>query len=171
MNLNELGIIQGELRNIKQIDGMVEHVRSGGFFDYQSLLKVNLSSSLIEIAYFPEDGRYYIHNGHHRAVSIYLGGRTYIDDTEYYLKKWHYKDYNTINFDVGYVTPFDPRKEVRVADISRFKKRIMIIRRDLGDDEATMHIYGMWHDYCKRKTIFTIAELAKTLTGVVHAVS
>ena len=80
--------------------------------------------SLIVITEF-EDGTRFIHDGHHRVLAALIAGRNFLSDLEYVIWKFKYSQYMEINFDKGFVTPFDPRTEVRLADFGNFKKNAM----------------------------------------------
>jgi len=110
MELSRLTITQEKLRNPGQLYEMTQFVKNGGYFNG------------IEIAYCNDIDRYFIHNGHHRCVSMYFGGRLQLRDSEFIVKQWNKSNYDEINFDVGYVTPFDIETEIRVGDLTDFKK-------------------------------------------------
>ena len=77
MDIRTLGIIQDELRNPEQLPEMVKFVSQGGLFTTKVLAEYNSidphGELTIEIALFP-DGKFYVHNGHHRVVAMYLAG-------------------------------------------------------------------------------------------------
>lgn len=128
IEIDKLIVTQFSLRHHDQIPGMVQFVKNGGFWNQHSLenyaklnsLKV---SPLISISLF-EDNKMYIHDGHHRISSVYLGGRNFLRQDEYRIHRWLYKDYLEINISNNWITPFDPRIEGRVADLSVFKKNV-----------------------------------------------
>jgi hypothetical protein len=166
IELSSLNVIQNQLRNLDQMCEMIKHVSEGGYFHYSNLLRFNKGkeSSLIEIAEF-EDGKYYVHNGHHRSVAIWLGGRNHLQDGEYYIKRWKYDDYNTINMERQYVTPFDPRTQVRLPDFSAFKRRVLKLK-ELGEELTIRYIYEHNKEYRRDKTIFSVPELSKTYLNI-----
>lgn len=155
--IRSLLIIQDELRNPEQIPDMFHFVKDGGNFSE--------SEQLIEIAAF-DDGKWYIHNGHHRAVAMFLAGRKDIYDNEYYFKHWKYEDYNSICFHNpdgtwrGYVTPFDIKTETRIADLAHHKQTVKKVY-DLHGEEATrLYIKQTRPLYCKPKQLHTVKDLA-----------
>ena len=130
IDLDELTVMQSDLRH-PSIEDMIEFVSNGGFWTTEVLSKFAADAHtrvcpLMEIVLF-EDGRYMVHDGHHRVVATWLGGRRYLRNDEFILKKWHYSNYQGINFDHHWVTPFDPRSEVRAPDISEFKKKALAL--------------------------------------------
>ena len=175
LELEALQVTQDLIRDHEQIDPMVEHVRSGGFFTKEVLegfakergLK---TAPLAQISEF-EDGQQFIHDGHHRIVSIWLGGRKYISDDEYEIKKWEYKNYSDIVFLrpdggwLGWVTPYDPRTEVRVPDTADFKKHTYNIFHDIGEAEARVFVKDNKVSYVKPRIIKTVPALAGVLTN------
>lgn len=77
-------------------------------------------SPAIQLTQF-EDGCVYIHDGHHRCVATFLGGRHELRADEYELGYWKYNEYLEINPANRWFTPFDPRSHFRIADILAFK--------------------------------------------------
>jgi len=168
-----MGITQCNIRNLDQIPAMIEHVQSGGYFDDKSLeeyaSKMNIRKApIMEIAEF-EDGKKMIHNGHHRAISIWLGGRDFFTEDEFYIKPWTYADYEDIvthdsdgNW-MGWVTPFDVRTESRVCDLSSFKRKVKDIHEGINEEEAIDYINKNKHQYAKKKTLHTVPQLSVEL--------
>jgi hypothetical protein len=170
LKLETLQVTQ-DLRDYKQIDSMIAHVQSGGLFTKDVLegfakeqgLK---TSPLIQISEF-EDGQRFIHDGHHRIVSIWLGEREHINDDEYEIKNWKYQDYLDVAFLksdgdwLGWVTPYDPRTEVRMADLADFKKCVHDIFYDAGGEAAARNfIANNKMLYVKPRIIKTVPSLA-----------
>jgi len=123
LNVNEILVTQKKIRDEEQLILMTQFIQSGGFFTSNCLSKHKSRgkiSPVIEITMF-EDGRYFLHDGHHRAASILLGGRDFIDTTEYRIRNFKYDDYIHPNLSVDWWTPFDPRTEVRLPDMSEYK--------------------------------------------------
>ena len=111
LKIDDLIIMQNGLRKPEQINQMIEFVKDGGFF------------SGIEISRFP-DNQDYIHDGHHRVVSIYLAGRDYLGDGEYIVGQWRYEQYMTPNYTLQFLSPFDPKTEVRIHDFSEYQDEL-----------------------------------------------
>jgi hypothetical protein len=158
LKISDLGIIQDELRNPGQIADMIKHIEERGFFHH--------CKPLIEIAQFSDDNRHYIHNGHHRAVAMYLAGREYISTGEYYIKTWTYKDYDDVVFFNedrswrGYVTPFDVRKEARIANLAHHKETVQKVFALHGEEAARLYIKQTRPLYCYSKRHYTVKDLA-----------
>lgn len=97
--ISELVVTQFGYRADSQVEAMIYFVSHGGEF-----------SATPKVALFElDDGRLYIHDGHHRSMAIYLSGRDCLLPTEYVLTKNTFAALQSVNFDVGYVTPYDPR--------------------------------------------------------------
>ena len=163
MEIDELTVMQDNLRHL-QIDGMIEFVRGGGFWTVEALTayaekKQCRVCPLIELSKFP-DGRFMVHDGHHRVVATYLGGRGYLRIDEYRIKEWKYEDYMSINFDLNYITPFDPRKESRLADISAFKRQVAEIIVQQGSEAAVAFIHANKRRYCQPRLVSGVSCLA-----------
>lgn len=164
--IDELMIMQHDLRNFTQIDEMIKYVSNGGFWTQDALAAFAVKfhhervCPLMEIVFFP-DGQKMVHDGHHRLVSTYLGGRDYVRGDEYVMKLWKYEDYLHINFDNRWVTPFDPRTHVRVADIGVFKKTALDLSKT-DADAAKSYIRAHQHTYVEARKWTGVANLAQT---------
>jgi hypothetical protein len=119
--IDDITITQNGIRNPDQLSKMVEFVRSGGFFNLEALqLHRPDARKIIQLPQFP-DGKIYLHDGHHRTASIWLGGRNYLREDEYRLYNETYERYMELNPSEDWYTPFDPRTEVRLPDFFQFK--------------------------------------------------
>jgi len=168
MKIQQLKIIQDELRNPKDIIPMAKFVVGGGIFclghlaEYLDVLPSE--DLLIELVRFP-DGEVYVHDGHHRAVAIYLAGRKFLHEDEYYLVERSYEDYQDIVFMrngyyFGYVTPFNVKSEARFGDISAWKHRVKNIYFEQSPQHAK-HLIETRPDLYKRaKKFSSVEELA-----------
>jgi hypothetical protein len=136
LNIYDLTVTQKNIRNVEQLRDMVKIVKDGGFFTQNCLQKHphrGDKTPCIEITQF-EDGKNFIHDGHHRVVSILLGGRDFIDNTEYRIRKFKYEDYLLPNLITAWWTPFDPRTDVRLSDMTEFKT---LIKELIDKEEST----------------------------------
>lgn len=138
---------------------MVEHVQNNGLFTQELLDEFSeicnhRKTGLIKISVF-EDGSNYLHDGHHRCLSIYLGGRKFLHDSEYVCENWTYEAYQEINFDDNWVTPFDVRTQVRLADFKAYKEKAMRLR----DKDFVL---SNTNCFCKPRNVYSIADLAET---------
>jgi len=152
LSINDLFVTQHEIRNRVQLSRMVEFVKDGGFFTINCLSKHQSRgkvSPLIEVTSF-EDGRLFLHDGHHRAAAIVLGGREFLDSTEYRIRYFTYDAYIHPNLSAEWYTPFDPRCEARLADMSEYKNMV----HSLTDEEAIMKLISenknMYSQPCER---------------------
>ena len=156
MLIAELVVTQEVLRNPQQLPEMVSFVISGGFWNKASLKD---AGKLIYISQFP-DNKLAIHDGHHRAVSIHLGGRTYLREDEYELAPWSYESYINIVPEFNWVTPFDPRTEVRTADFGDFRtKALDLLKR--YPDKAEEFIFSQKKTFSHPRNIVSVGELAQ----------
>ena len=168
LDIRNLKITQETLRKPHQIQSMVNFVSSGNKFDVYRIGPYDMGDlkveTLIEIAQFP-DGELYIHNGHHRAVAIYLAGRNTLFGDEYYIKEWDYSDYNDIvflnddNTWRGYVTPFDIQTEVRLPDFRAYKDTVKDLYYNQSPDHAIHYIKTHPELYKKKKTLLGLEDL------------
>ena len=131
VRVDNLLVMQNDLRNAEQIRGMIDHIRQGGLWTHDALKQYAndhhiRTAPIIYLSRFP-DNVIGIHDGHHRLVATHLGGRNELYPEEYEIHDWKYEDYNRIDFKLGYITPFDPLTEVRIPNLSAFKKMVWTI--------------------------------------------
>lgn len=167
MFLKDLMVMQSGLRNIDQIEGMIDFVEKGGFWTNEVLKHYALENNrkvcpLIEIVCFPNN-QYMIHDGTHRSVSIYLAGRNYLRFDEYLVKKWTYQNYLEISFENNWVTPFDPRTEIKIADIGEFKKKALEISK-ISLEESINFIRNNKDLYIVPRTVHFIEDLVRKIS-------
>lgn len=156
MNLNELLVSQEQIRNPAQIGAMIQFVKQGGLW---SELKSKKNYRPISITQF-EDNRYMLHDGHHRVLSATLAGKNFLNADEYEIIPRTYNMYRSINIDADYVTPFDPLTEVRLPDFFEFKNQAIKIYKK-NPIEGKNFILKNRFIYCKKRSVFTILELAQ----------
>jgi len=141
LRIAELLPTHADLRDTDQISRMIEHVRKGGRFNLAELQRhLNETGEghlqLIQIARF-EDEALYIRDGHHRALSIHKAGRDFLHEDEYEISSWVYSDFMEANIEAGWMTPFDPRLEIRKSDLKEWKEavRAEISSRELDKND------------------------------------
>lgn len=165
IKLGELIVMQDSLRHTVQVPGMIEFVRTGGFWTQESLKafavqnKLSRVSPVMEIIRFP-DKKLMVHDGHHRIVATYLAGRNYLRGNEYVYNDWSYDDYLEINFGNRWVTPFDPRIEIRAADIGVFKKEALELAKS-DPDAAIRFILDSKQVYVKPREVHGVTGLVQ----------
>jgi hypothetical protein len=103
----------------------------------------------------------YIWNGHHRLKSLYLLGID-IDRSPFpiEIKTMKYEELVSINFAVGYVTPFCPVSYCRKPEFFVFKKRVMNIFREWGFQDAIDYISNRYSEYAEPRTVHSLEELS-----------
>jgi hypothetical protein len=158
LEIDKLRPTQFHVRDIESVIFMSGLVSNGSVFDKQTVDELGkiISRSrnpLISVCRF-EDEVLYIRDGHHRIASIFLGGRIYLHESEYVIEDRKYSDFTEISEDAikaGWITPFDPREEIRKADFLEYKKNVPT---DLK--EAVEYISNGWKNglySVKRKDI------------------
>jgi hypothetical protein len=101
-----------------------------------------------------------VHDGHHRLVATYLAGRAFLDPAEYRVTPWTFTDYLAVNFAAGWVTPFDPRTQVRTADFAVWKRQVLeAAQRDR--DEAEQMIRTQSESYRMPRRYAGVGDLAR----------
>jgi len=170
----DLIVTQESLRNFDYCIKMSKFVAAKGVFTMETLIaknrelegssKIHLKPpKLILIARFWPDKSLYIWDGHHRVVAIYLGGREEILPVEYEIWNIPYDLIKKVNFKTGYVTPFDPKVEVRLSEFGLFKQLAndMLRVEKKTEQEVIVFINGSREKYVKKRTYKTVAELVK----------
>lgn len=127
LRLSDLHVTQGALRH--DTAAMQAHVEAGGSW--------RLARPLIKVARF-EDGALYLHDGHHRCVATWRAGRHTLLEDEFVVEDWTYADWTAVNVAGKWVTPFDPRIEVRATDLTRFRQRLASVASVLGGEETAI---------------------------------
>jgi hypothetical protein len=163
VKIAELLLTQAGVREIERVKEMTAFVKGGGFFTPEEVGQFHVGEEnpfgLVVLSQFP-DGSTYIHDGCHRSVSTYLGGREYFAVAERRIIKWNSLDaYSIINPAKGWVTPFDLLTEVRLADIKPFKTEALA----LPASELEAFVQNNRHRYCTKRIYHTIADLGAHL--------
>lgn len=131
LEIDKLIPTQYHVRDIESVIFMSGLVSNGEIFNEQKINELGklISRSrnpLISVCRF-EDGSLYIRDGHHRVVSILLGGRKHLYEKEYLIEDRKYSDFTELSenaIKAGWITPFDPREELRKADFLEYKKNV-----------------------------------------------
>jgi hypothetical protein len=164
LQLDTLGTMHDEMRHKHQVVEMSWLVRDGLFWTHDVLCAYagkhhTPVRHLIAIAHFP-DGRLLIRDGHHRCLATYIGGRGYLRYDEYRLEEYTYEMYAEINFEAGFVTPFDPRTEVRVSDFTEFRQEVFRLYAR-SPEEASTFIRQNKSRYAHLRRYNNLAQLAE----------
>lgn len=125
---------------------MVDFVRDGGIYT-EDVMRANQSHPAplpIAINQF-EDDLFFVRDGLHRLTSIFLGGRDELYPSEYVVEQYTYKRYGSVNLDMGWVTPFNPKTHVRTPNFMAFRDEVNdLIRQGLDPREF---IFSNTHKY------------------------
>jgi hypothetical protein len=156
-------VTQSSIRVFDRVRKMVDFVVSGGRFTSDRVAAFHEGElnrfGLIVLSRFPGD-LIYLHDGHHRSVSAYLGGRRYFSFEERIINEWDSLDrYNEINPEKGWVTPLDLRTEVRLPDVLKFKQKALA----LDGDTQTDYIRSNRHRYATKREIHTVADMGNLI--------
>jgi hypothetical protein len=105
------------LRSVKTLDYLCKVLKKRGYFGN---CIPEYTGNKIRLAIF-EDEKIYVRDGHHRCCAAHLIKQE-LDPRDYVLERWDYRDWTKPNFDKGWITPFDPRTEVRFEDYTHFRE-------------------------------------------------
>lgn len=177
IQIADLIVMQEELTERDQFCEMVNFVKSGGFFTKTALEQHESKSSrttLKELQNYPkvrlisitkfEDGQMFIHDGHHRTGSVWAGGREYLRDDEYVINEMRYSQYDEVNPDASFVTPFIPEFEVRLADFSEFKNTAIGLIAEGKVNEAVYYIRSHKEMYCQPRSWYYIHQIVEGIS-------
>lgn len=167
MKINELIVTHNYLRHEDDVVEMIHYVKNGGLWtkeclvEYSKIKGFDRVSPLIQLTQF-EDGKIFVHDGHHRVVATWLAGRDFLYSEEFNLTQWKYADYLEINHQNGWYTPFDPRIHTRTPDFAQFKKKAReLFNSDL--DNAEKWILENQHMFREERKYLFVPEMAQTL--------
>lgn len=159
IDLVSLQITQSWIRSISQVKRMSEYVKNGGVFTIDNVPEFHPEDTvfpLIRLSRFPND-ELYIHDGHHRAVSICIGGRDYLLPDEYEIQDWDSKErYAEINLNASWITPIDLRTEVRLPDTRVYKRLV----QEASPTEVFKLIDNLKHMYATHRRHDNVVDLA-----------
>jgi hypothetical protein len=119
--ISEIIPTQCEIRDWNVFESMLQFLYEGNIFSQDKLCGNH--KGLIIIAKF-EDGCKYFRDGHTRSLAIFATGRHEIHEEEYKVEKYTYSQWEEINTKAGWVTPFDPKTEIRIADFWNYKNSV-----------------------------------------------
>jgi len=154
MNISDLLITQDGFRNFTQVKELSEQVKSGKIFHDRYKLITILQT---------EDGLKWVTDGHHALGSLVLGNRPVLYSNEYHLIPMTYAMLNSINWMKSWVTPFDPRTHVRLADFHAFKDEVLNSVEDRNLLEK--RIRERYNEYLRpRAGIWKIQDLLEKYT-------
>ena len=148
ITIDELIPTQFSIRDMEAVERMVQYILQGGYFNRKAIRNHSetIGSSfdgLIAIAEF-EDGAHYIRDGHHRLAAIHLADKRELHEFEYEIERWtygHFMELTENSISKGWVTPFSPKEEVRIADFIEYKKSV-----PENVEEARHFIQKSWND-------------------------
>lgn len=118
LKIKDLIPTQNSIRNHEKCAEIVKYLREGKLFRTNP---IRLTRFTDVVNSFYKSTSLYIHDGHHRLAAMDYCGLEHLYPDEYYIKDYTFKDYMEPNLEAGWVTPFDPRTHVRLADLSDFK--------------------------------------------------
>ena len=155
MYVGKLIVLQDGFRDEESFPALKRYVEQGGSFKQKDLFVPDRPIVLNEF----DDGMLAIRDGHHRCAAIYRWRRGQrLREGEYKIERKTYSEYRTPNPAVGWVTPFDPLTEVRLADCSSYRDLIKNPQHPLGVDWVIERHKKM---YTAKRIFWTLEEMTE----------
>jgi hypothetical protein len=118
LNIEDIGIVQFGLRESKDTVESTRAWMKAHNGDFPKPIVLNLF----------DDGKYYVRDGHHRfQIAKDLGKKVLYPGKDYIVEVFSYERWSGIRFPY-WVTPFDPRRELRFPQLQGFKELIAGMR-------------------------------------------
>jgi len=150
IEITRLRPTQAGLRNPSRVRGLADVLRGNPAY--------RIGPNPVQISDFG-DGQLYVHNGHHRVSACVLAGRTALLPGEYEVRSWTFEKYAEINWSCNWTTPFYPPTEVRVADLSVFRRAVALVDQMAGRAAAEVFIRRYGAFYKRPRTTDLFVEL------------
>lgn len=156
MFIKNLWVMHNSVRDISNVLNLVKEVELNGWSNtYHNFLN-------IKIADFGD--KRYVRDGLHRVLALYVLQtisktepclHPKLCDIEYY----NYREFEELNFECGWVTPFDPKDFVRKPDFLEYKNTAISIFKNDGLDKAEEYIRNNYVQYLEKREINTVYDL------------
>jgi len=170
LSVNSLIVSQNDLRNFAQLKEMAAFVRQGGFWtpsvlEHYALQHSLKQSPIIKISRFvDQNDTMMIHDGHHRVISTFMGGRDWLREDEYLITDWKLAQYEELAPQNNWYTPFNPLTHIRIADISEFKNQAKRLYETTDFELFKLWVVSNSHVYCVPRQVTQVSELAERLS-------
>mmetsp|Transcript_8859 Transcript_8859/g.13449 ORF Transcript_8859/g.13449 Transcript_8859/m.13449 type:complete len:362 (+) Transcript_8859:105-1190(+) len=134
LSLKSLMVTQNGVAHPQKLLPLATYVHEGGLFNrawakgardaiMMTANAVQMTGELYPIHVWLINGVHYIWRGHHFALAIWLGGRDYLEPSEYIVRKSTI-DVTKVNLSYGYLVPFDPETHLRTCNFGQLKRDI-----------------------------------------------
>jgi uncharacterized protein (DUF1015 family) len=145
-NINDIVVTQNSLRDPKKVKRIVVSMMMGEEIDTVKL-------------YHMEDGKLFIHDGHHRLTASYiLKGRCKM---QVLSQEFTYSKFTEINHDVGWVTPHDVTKYVRHGDLYYWKNYVNQRKKQLSIEKLDEEIFNSLDEYAEPREVWGVHDFVK----------
>lgn len=151
----------------KKAKAKQQHRPAGGGHDRRTQAQLRAACAPIILALLPDE-RLYVWDGHHRVAAIHLGGRDHLLPEEYSTMRCNFKFAQTVSFATWFLTPFDPRTEIRVPEFGSFKNEVAVQLKKKKKPEAEVVEYIMSNRqmYVLPRTFESVAEMVARMNLV-----
>jgi hypothetical protein len=147
LRISELIVTQNCLRSFYKTKAIAANLSTGTWFKEP----ITITRT--------EDEELYLWNGHTRAFACHLAGIDTLPLGKYIITRMTYKQLASINFQVGYVTPFCPKLWCRKADFFPYKAKVMDLYTNLGYRSAIKYVLTHEDDYLEARSVTHIEDM------------
>lgn len=124
IEISKLVPTQEQLRDYSVVEEMRKYALAGGAFTKNAIQshEGGNGDQLIQIS--STGDTMYVLDGHHRIVAKLLAGQSHLFECEYEITDRKLSDFNSLNLDSGWLTPFNPVFEVRLNYTQKYKNTV-----------------------------------------------
>lgn len=146
LSYNNIIVTHNSLRNLDTFVSITNSFQDG----------TNVTNRIVIIT--TEDDVNYLVDGHHTVTAAMNAG---VQFPKHLVKqeRYSYLELNSHNIPIGYVTPYNPKIEVRKPDFKWFKQAILNIYNSGKPDWAVDCIHRYRKSYIETRKIQTIEQL------------
>jgi hypothetical protein len=160
LNVSTLAVMHDDYRmSRKQMRDLLAAVANGVVLSREVLRANSQDCDQLVAVVRLEDDRLFIRDGLHRATAIMLKRPSQsLLPEEFVIEELTSEMFQQANLSAGFYTPFDPQKEVRIADWSNYR---LEVEHRLHEPEMALHFIEFHRsEYVRRRYLFHDSLLA-----------
>lgn len=144
MLISNLIPTHNDLRNVGRFYSFLDNFHNTGMF-------INRTNKILILSI---DNIFYLNDGHHEISAAIAYGLDTIPESNYNIMKVSLNQMLSVNFDIGWVTPYNPATHCRILDLTNFKK-IAFEHKDID------FIYNNQNLYLEERKVHSFIEIVK----------